>query len=112
MVALQSGKLDYVICGMATAANFAKANSDVVYVDYPLTEEGLAVAVAKGNTQLQEGISACIQSYRENGVLEDMKKRWYEASGDGYETVDIPVHEDGTVMRVVVTGSQETGPSG
>ena len=92
---------------MATAANFAKANSDVVYVDYPLTEEGLAVAVAKGNTQLQEGISACIQSYRENGVLEDMKKRWYEASGDGYETVDIPVHEDGEVLRVAVTGSQE-----
>ena len=107
VVALQSGKLDYVICGMATAANFAKANSDGVYVDYPLTEEGLAVAVAKGNTQLQEGISACIQSYRENGVLEDMKKRWYEASGDGYETVDIPVHEDGEVLRVAVTGSQE-----
>lgn len=107
VAALKSGKLDYVICGMATASNYARANSDVVYVDYPLTGEGLAVAVAKGNTQLRDKISACIEAYRESGLLAEMKQRWYEPVGDSYKTVDIPVHEDGEVLRVAVTGTQE-----
>lgn len=34
---------------MTKSLNYAKANDDITYIDYPLTEEGLAIAGKKGN---------------------------------------------------------------
>ena len=49
---------------MTKSLNYAKANDDISYIDYPLTEEGLAIAVKKGNTDLQNKINKCIEEYR------------------------------------------------
>ena len=84
VAALQSGKVDYAICGMTKSLNYAKANDDISYIDYPLTEEGLAIAVKKGNTDLQNKINKCIEEYRKNGVLDDMKKRWIDETSNVY----------------------------
>ena len=107
VAALQSGKVDYAICGMTKSLNYAKANDDISYIDYPLTEEGLAIAVKKGNTDLQNKINKCIEEYRKNGVLDDMKKRWIDETSNVYETADIPIHLDGEVLRVAVAANAE-----
>ena len=105
VAALQSGRADYAICGMARALGYIKSNENIVYVDFPLTDEGLAVAVSKGNAELRDGIDGCIQRYRESGLLEEMQERWF--GPDSYEPVDIPVHEDGPVLRVAVAATAE-----
>lgn len=107
VAALQSGKVDYAICGVTKSLNYAKANNDIAYIDYPLTEEGLAIAVKKGNTKLQDKINKCIEEYRKNGVLDDMKKRWIDETSNVYETADIPVHSDGEVLCVAVAANAE-----
>lgn len=64
-LAMESGKLDAVVCDEKTAENFLAANENLKKLDETLAEESYAIAIAKNNEPLKEAI---------NKVLEDMEK--------------------------------------
>jgi len=107
IAALRNGKIDFAICGMSRVINYVKANEDVVYIDYPLTDNGLSLALAKGNDDLMIQINQLIAEYKQSGLLDEIYDRWYGAEIGKYEMPEIPVNADGKVLRVAVSASTE-----
>lgn len=107
VAALQGGKLDYVIGSYTTMLNFARHNPDLAVCDGELKSEGVAIAVRKGNTELLTKLDQVLTRFSQDGTLQDITDRWIKADGTDYERSDIPVREDGPVLRVAVSADRE-----
>ncbi|HNX33445.1 MAG TPA: ABC transporter permease subunit [Kiritimatiellia bacterium] len=107
VTALQGNKLDYVITAYTTALNFVKHNRDLAFLPERLMNEGPAIAVAKGNDALLKQLDEVLARFREDGTLARIISRWIKEGGEDYDSVEIPRHPAGRVLRAAVTANRE-----
>lgn len=73
---LQTGKVEAVLMDADTALGYLAQGDQLTMVDYGLhiDEDGLAVAVKKGNSQLLEKINASVKEARDSGQMAKFKE--------------------------------------
>ena len=79
--ALQTGKVDLALGPFETRQeirDFIAANGfDFVYSE-PIPDEGVAMAVCKGNEALLTTLNAALDGIRRDGTLASLETRWFE----------------------------------
>lgn len=99
MLALQSGKVDYVMTSRATAKYMTKQDA-AVYVDRDgVIDEACYIAVGKEDAALRDQINTVLAKFRTDGTLDELNRRWTEADPTHYEIAEIPKSngENGTL---------------
>ena len=73
---LQTGKVEAVLMDADTALGYLAQSDELTMVDYGLhiDDDGLAVAVKKGNSELLEQINATVKETRDSGQMEKFKE--------------------------------------
>lgn len=79
VLSLQQGKLDAVVIDDQVAKAFADANSDVVVIEEPFTQEEYAIAVNKGNEELLTQLNDAIKELKESGKLDEIVAKYISA---------------------------------
>ena len=84
---LLKGKVDLVITDSPVAWQLAARNEGrgMTVLPWPLTEERLAWAVAKGETELLERINAIHVSWAQDGTIAEIVSRWMPYIGSSNE---------------------------
>ena len=86
---LKLGNCDAVMIDEASANNYMKSVEGLVVAQVPVetdpTENGNAVAVMKGNTDLMDWVNAKIAEYTENGKIQE----WYDAATEAAEAAGV-----------------------
>ena len=107
VTALQVGQIDAIITAYPTALNAAKHNPELWYLPEPVDYEDTAIGIKKGNEELLTQVNAILRSLKNDGTLEDMKRRWFKTELGPYEEVRIPLPEDGEALKVGVSATRE-----
>ncbi len=107
LAALKAGKIDYMIANETSLMRFVLQNPGLMIVGEPLTKEGAAVAVAKGNAELLSKIDSLLTHYKTDGTLDAITKHWVKPDGTPYEPMDVPEHESGKVLRIAISADME-----
>ena len=107
VAALKSGQINAVITGYPAAMNVSKRNDDLVYLEEAVDYENTAIAIRKGNAKLLDELNSFINELKNNGTLEDMKRRWFKTDFSPYEVPDIKVPVKGEVLKVGVSATRE-----
>lgn len=105
--ALQTGELDYLITAYTTALYFIRDNDDLEILPDRLTNEGAAIAVSKNDTELLDNISAVLDRFRSDGTLDSIISNWIKDDGSEYSKTDIPVKQDGEILKVGIAANRE-----
>lgn len=108
VMALKSGKADYVITAYTTCLNYVHAYPDELMVlPDKLTDEGCAIAVNKGETALLQDIDRVLEQFRADGTLERVISNWIREDGSDYVRDSIPQLADAPVLDVAVSAERE-----
>lgn len=84
LAAMEAGSIDAIVADMSVAIDFVGKNPDKFVVSSAqLTNEPIAVAINKGNTELLEKVNAAIKVLQDNGTLAKISN---EHLGDDYTT--------------------------
>lgn len=73
---LSDGNIDAVIVDSDPAKVYVSENKGVKILDETFSEEQYAVAVKKGNTELEEKINNALSELRDEGTLDALKENW------------------------------------
>ncbi|MDO4850049.1 MAG: ABC transporter permease subunit [Coriobacteriia bacterium] len=103
--ALVAGKVDYCVCPEPTARLFIKENPELTYLDPAFYSIENSFLVKKGNDDLRSRIDEALDAMRESGELDSIYDKW--VFQNDYSTDDIPVREDGEVLRVACCATVE-----
>ena len=97
--ALKTGKIDAVMIDKLTAEAFVAKNKDLRILDEAITDEEYAIALKKGNTELQEKINDALAQLKENGTLEQIEKNYIgeEAGKHPYTSPENVERSNGTL---------------
>lgn len=106
-LALDSGKIDYVLTAYTTALNAVRNNSLLEIYQMDVIEEESSIAVSKDNPQLLADINRILDLFKENGTLDEVVANW-TTQGQDYVIADTPA-SDGTngVLRVAIAADRE-----
>lgn len=96
VLALQSGKTDYVLTSYTTALNFVRANPDIYICEKNVIAETVAIAVGKDNRVLYEEVDGVLVRFLEDGTMEEILSHWMKEDGSPYDEVTLPEAETGT----------------
>jgi polar amino acid transport system substrate-binding protein len=107
VMALQGGKVDYVITAYTTALNYVRANSDLEIVPGDLLDEGAAIATAKNNIELLEDISSVLERFKGDGTLDEIISSWIKEDGSDYTQIIIPARAGAKPLKVGVAANRE-----
>ncbi|MBN8631327.1 MAG: amino acid ABC transporter substrate-binding protein [Rhodobacterales bacterium] len=81
LAALLAGQVDLALGPFETRADiqdFIAANGfDYLYSE-PIPDEGVAMAVCKGNSQLLATLNTALDGIRDDGTLASLENRWFE----------------------------------
>ena len=105
IAALSAGKLDYATATEPIAQLYMRENPDLTYVLPALYTCDVSMGMAKGNDELRQKINDVIARLRADGTIDAVQKKWCE-EGD-YDMSDIPVREDGEVLTVAYSPTDE-----
>ena len=105
LTALSTGKVDYAVCIESTARLFMKTHDGLTYFDPSFYSMDNSYLIKKGNSELKGKINAALAKMRDSGELTAIYNKWVY-QGD-YTTDDIPVREDGELLRVACGASTE-----
>lgn len=75
---LKSGEVDFVVHDAATSWSLAnnKDMQDLMALNSPLTEEHIAWAVAKDNTELLKAVNEQLSYMQKSGILKTIIRKW------------------------------------
>lgn len=106
-LALDSGKIDYVLTAYTTALNAVRNNSLLEIYQMDVIEEESSIAVSKDNPQLLADINRILDLFKGNGTLDEIVANW-TTQGQDYVIADTPA-SDGTngVLRVAIAADRE-----
>jgi len=107
IAALKVGRVDAIMTAYTTIVNAVKRNPDLKMLEENLTNGPACVAVSKGNSDLLEQISTLVKKYKEDGLLEDLEKRWLKLEDVPYEPLEINLPDTGEVLRVAISANRE-----
>lgn len=106
-LALDGGKIDYVITPYTTALNAIRGNPALTIYQKDVISENVAIAVAKGNTKLREQIDTLLTQFKSDGTLERVVMNW-TTEGQAYVRENVPVSDGKNgVLRVAVAADRE-----
>lgn len=74
--ALKTGKVDCVVIDEQPAKVFVDKNKDLTILEEEFAIEDYAIAIAKENTELLDGMNAAIATLKENGTLDQIIKNY------------------------------------
>lgn len=89
MLALQSGKLDYVMTSRSTAFYIMKKDTSLKIAQDGVVDEACYIAVSKQRTDLKEKVDAVLTQFKGDGTLDELNGRWVADGPDYYRTVEI-----------------------
>ncbi len=72
IMAMQSGKVDAVVCDQSTAMNFVNANADLRSLESKFSEEEYAMVLAKNNPALLEEVNGALKTLKDQGKLDEI----------------------------------------
>lgn len=107
VAALKSGQLDALITGYPAAVHVSGKNPELRMLDEPLSHEDTAIALRREDTALQAKLDVLIAELKQDGTLEDMKRRWFKTTPGPYEEPHIAIPETGEVLRIGVSATRE-----
>lgn len=103
-LALETGKVDYVIASRSTTQYMGMINPEIVIVQDNILDEACSIAVSKSNQELRNALDEAMEELAENGVLDEIISRWTDTPPDDYTPVEVPEAEGkGGIMRVAVS---------
>ncbi len=106
--ALRGGKLEYVLGSYTSMLNYTLHDPTLMLLPDKLSTDANAIAVKKGNRQLLEQLNAVLDKFREQGLLQQMEKRWLRSSLTPYEFPDLPSRGvDAPLLRVGIAADRE-----
>ena len=103
--AVLSGKIQYGAIVEPVARAYMRQNQDLTYMTPLLYEFDENFMVQKGNDELKEKLNGALAEMRESGELESIYDKWV-TDGD-YDMSDVPVVEDGPVLKVACCATTE-----
>jgi polar amino acid transport system substrate-binding protein len=74
---MKNGKLDAVVLDYEPSKNFVAQNADIKLLSEYLTKEDYAIAVRKGETELQAAINGVIKDMKSNGEYDALIKKYF-----------------------------------
>lgn len=74
---MKNGKLDAVVLDYEPSKNFVAQNADIKLLDENLTNEQYAIAVRKGETELQTAINDVIKEMKANGEYDALIQKYF-----------------------------------
>lgn len=89
MLALQSGKLDYIMTARSTAGYMMKQDREIHIAEDNLVNEACYIAVSKQQTELKDKVDAVLNEFKANGTLNELIDRWALEGPDYYHTKEI-----------------------
>ncbi len=107
VAALKANQIDAVITGYPAAMNVCRRNSDLHTLEEPVDKENTAIAVRKNNPELLHAVDAVITELKNDGTLQDMRRRWFKADLAPYEEADIVVPQTGNVLKTGTSATRE-----
>lgn len=78
---MENGKLDAIINDKPTSQMIIKVRRSAKIVGPLLTKESYGIAVRQGDKRLLEALNMALQQFREEGVLEELNRRWITSPG-------------------------------
>ena len=104
VLALQTGKVDYVVSSLAIAEYMMKTDKDIIIAKDKVVDEACSVAVAKNNPGLKKALDGVLEQMEKDGTLEAIIIRWTETEPDDYVPVIVPEASGaGGTLRVAVS---------
>jgi polar amino acid transport system substrate-binding protein len=91
LLALQSGKLDYIMTSRSTAGYMMKQDSEIHIAEDNLVNEACYIAVSKQQTELKEKVDSVLNEFKANGTLNELIDRWVSSGPDYYKTKEIEI---------------------
>ena len=107
VAAVKSRQIDGIVTALSTAIQVTKTNAEFRYLEERLTNENTAIAVRKDQVKLLEDVNRIISDLRNEGVFEDMKRRWFKDDLSPYDEPDIKLPETGEPLRIGVAATRE-----
>ena len=105
IAALAAGKIDYATATEPIALLYMRKNSNLTYVKPALYGVNVSMGLAKGNDELRDKLNNAIEKLKADGTVDEVQKKWCE---DGnYDLSDVPVREDGEVLTVAYSPTDE-----
>ncbi|MEG1758727.1 MAG: transporter substrate-binding domain-containing protein, partial [Oscillospiraceae bacterium] len=89
MLALQSGKMDYVMTSRATAGYMTKRDDTLKIVGDRLIDEACHIAVSKQRTDLLKKVDTVLSDFKADGTLNELTGRWALDGPNSYRTKEI-----------------------
>lgn len=98
--ALKTGQIDAVVIDSQPAAKFVEANDDLQIVDGIFELEEYAIALKKGNTELQEKINGALNELKEDGTINEIISNYIgdEAGEHPYTSPEGVDRSNGTLI--------------
>lgn len=81
-LAVKNRKADAAVYDKPVLQNIAAKNSGLVVLDEVLFPDQYGFAVAMGDTVLKRAADATLAELKQNGIYEEMLKRWFPSQGD------------------------------
>ena len=104
MLALQSGKLDYMMTARSTAGFMMKQDSELHIIEDSLVNEACYIAVSKQQTELKDKVDAILTEFKANGTLNELIGRWALDGPDYYRAKEIETaSETKGVLKVAIS---------
>lgn len=105
IAALSGGRLDYGIVSELYAIRLMESTPGYEYMLPHYYAYHDCFVLAKDRTELRDKINEILARFREDGTYDAIQKKW--EVDRNYTLDDVHVREDGEVLRVVFTGSDE-----
>jgi polar amino acid transport system substrate-binding protein len=103
--AVLSGKIQYGAIVEPVARAYMRQNQNLTYMTPVLYEFNENLMVQKGNDELKEKLNGALSEMRESGELESIYDKW--VTDGNYDMSDVPVVEDGPVLKVACCATTE-----
>ncbi len=89
ILALQSGKLDYVMTSRSVAFYMIKQAAGLKVTQDDMVDEACYIAVSKQRADLKEKINDVLTQFKGDGTLDELNGRWVADGPDYYRTMEI-----------------------
>ena len=107
VAALLAGQIDGAITSWPTAFLTARNVPGLKYINEPLTDDYVGIAIRKGNDELLRTVDEFITEIRNNGILYEMETRWFDMENRDYVMPRIPISTTGDPLRIGVSANRE-----
>jgi polar amino acid transport system substrate-binding protein len=79
-LAIRSGKADAFVYDQSVLLKIVDKNPDLIILQEPVSKLDVAIAMNKENASLLKDINAALRQLREEGMLDNLRKKWIESS--------------------------------